>query len=421
MAHSIGSPYTLYSVVDVDKPFTSFSDNYYVSEPYNPPYTPVISSMFHGSFPCYYVDDDGYYYIEEEDFLMKKPKIVEDPKPDENKTEEVENKAENVDSTNKKMTLFQAVMIVVLFMRWGRRNSTRLIKKHEARKQLLLYLDLMNTKIKKDDLKMEKKKKKMEAKIKKEEEDMEVKWKDKRAAIRQKIAKNPSKDILPGIGPFYDHDKILLDKKLDIIDMNYEKCKFNKKKRWKAMRESYRKELNKLQKKQDERKMKKCVRMFWFEEKWNFGPTTVRGFLKQKRRKCDLQEMYCTTNEKLKERKEGKDETEGAEEVGGSEKEEEEELDVDKDSYDDKDDDDDDDESADDSLTEEESEVDETENDDDEEEEEEEAEEEEVDDDSDEEDDDEDEEDDEGDTEEEDKQDDTDEDDDGYYENYDYY
>ncbi|ANQ10770.1 Uncharacterized protein PCOAH_00048110 [Plasmodium coatneyi] len=336
MAYSMGSPYSPYSMVGMDKPFSSLGENYYVSEPYSRPPTPVIGNMFHGSFPSYYADDadddddydDGDYYFfcnGEEDFLTEESYLGQNPIPDENKTEEVENKTGEVENKtgdvenkteeaenktgeaenktgnlvrrNNKLNFYQAAMVIVILMRWARNNSTRLVRKHEARMKLLRYLDKMNERIKKDDLKMEKKRKKMEAKIKKEEEDMEVKWKEKRAAIRHKIAKNPSKDTLPGIGPFYDRDKSLLEKKLDIIDLNYQKDKYNKKKRWKAMREAHRKEVNKLQKIQDERKMRKCVRMFWFEKRWNFGPTTVRAYLKPKHKKVDEDKML----DKLKE------------------------------------------------------------------------------------------------------------------------
>ncbi|KMZ91877.1 hypothetical protein PVMG_04436 [Plasmodium vivax Mauritania I] len=107
MAHSAGFPYSLYSGVDVSKPFSSLNEPHYVSEPYYPP-TPIISNMFHGSFPSYYVDDDD----DVEDFLRKESKVGQEPKPDENKKEEVDN-------TNKMLNLFQVVMIIVLLLRLG--------------------------------------------------------------------------------------------------------------------------------------------------------------------------------------------------------------------------------------------------------------------------------------------------------------
>ncbi|ANQ10272.1 Uncharacterized protein PCOAH_00045610 [Plasmodium coatneyi] len=292
MAHSMGSPYSPYFVVDVDKPFSSITEKYYVSEPYNPPHTSVISGTSHGRFPSYYVDGEDYFYNGEEDFLMKEPEISQDPKPDENKTEEVENKAKIVESTNKGLTFFQAVMIIVFLMRWARNNSTRQLRKHEARKKLLRYLDKVNENIKKDDLKMERKLKRMEEKIKKEEEEMELKWKEKRRKIRDKIAKNPSKDTLPGIGPFYDKDKSLLDKKLDIVDSKYQKYKYNKKRRWNLMRAAYHEALEQLQYKQEARKVDRCIEMFLFEAKWNFGTKSFKKYMQQRQKQYYLDKVF---------------------------------------------------------------------------------------------------------------------------------
>ncbi|ANQ07168.1 Uncharacterized protein PCOAH_00015370 [Plasmodium coatneyi] len=413
MAHSIGTPYTLYSVVDVDKPYGTRKEKYYVSEPY-PPHPSVISGMYHGRFPSYYVDGDGYFYNGEEDFLMKKPKIGEDPKPDENKTGEVENKAESVESTNNGLTFFQAVMIIVLLMRLGRKRCTRLRRKHWARKELIKYLDKVNEKIKKDDLKMEDKLKKLEKKIKTEEKKMEVKWKEKRTKARDKIAKKPSKDTLPGVGPFYDKDKRLLDKKLDIVGFNYDKYKYNKKRRWNSMKATYHKKLKKVQDKQEKRKRMKCRRMFLFERRWNFGPKTMKKYLQQKQQECDLDKMHYTMKEILE--KEEEEEKAAEEEVAEGAKEKEKKGEEDDDDNEDEEEDDDDDDDYDDEY-----------NDNDEDEEEELDDDEEMDDEEEEdyEDDNEDEydEDDEGDVEEEDMQnnEDDEEDDDGYYENSDDY
>ncbi|CAA9986111.1 hypothetical protein PKNA1_C2_0102700 [Plasmodium knowlesi strain H] len=363
MAYHTGSPYSLYSMMDVNSPLSSFGENYYVSEPYHPPHTPVISNMFHGSFPSYYEDDDDDYY-NEEDFLMEESEISRHLKSDENKTGNVENKTEKIENKtgnvenktgkvenktgnvenktgnvanktgkvenktgnvenktgnvanktgevenktgnvenkaekveneeksisnrNSKLTLFQAVMIMVLVMRLGRKRCKRLRKKHEARKKLLKFLDKVNERIKKDDLKMENKLKRLKVKIQKERTNMEKKWNDKRKRVRDEVALKPSKEKLPGIGPFYDENKRLLDRKLDIVDMNYEKYKYNKEKEWNAMKARYHKNLKKVHDRQQKRKRLKCRRMFLFERRWNFGPKTMHKFLKQRGQKVE--------------------------------------------------------------------------------------------------------------------------------------
>ncbi|CAA9989592.1 conserved Plasmodium protein, unknown function [Plasmodium knowlesi strain H] len=381
MAYHTGSPYSLYSVMDVNRPFSSFGESSYVSEPYHPPHAPVISNMFHGSYPsyyeedgddddgCYYNEDDGYYYNDhddyyynEEDFPMEESEISGHLKSDENKTGgiqnktenvenktgkvenktgkvenktgkvenktgkvenktgkvenktgkvenktgkvenktgkvenktgKVENKSEGVENTNNMLTLFQAVMIIVHLMRLARRNSTRLMKKHEARKELLKRLDEINRKIKEDDLNMQKRLEELKKEIKDEEEKMEMKWEGKRAEARNELALMRSKDKLPGVGPVYDKDKRLLDRTLDAINMDYEKYKLKKKKRWNSMRARYHKDLARLQFRQQQRKLQRCIAMFFFEEKWNFGPKELQKYMMLRLRRNILDEAY---------------------------------------------------------------------------------------------------------------------------------
>ncbi|KJP85662.1 hypothetical protein AK88_04693 [Plasmodium fragile] len=284
MTQSTNAPLTLYSRVEVDKPFSTLSEKYYVSQPYNP-HIPILGNIHRGSFPSYGIDNYDYY--NGENFHSKRIKVNQDPKPEVAKTEQVENNAEKLGTTNNMLSLFQVVMIIVLLMRLGRNVSTRLRRKHEERKKLLKFLDNENKKIRIDDKLMAEKLKKLEHKIQKEEEEMEVKWKEIRAKLKAKIKKNPSKNRLPGIGPYYDKDKMRLDRKMDAVNINYEKYKLKKEKRWHAMKAAYHKKLNKMHDKQSKRKRRKCKQMFLFERKWNFGPRTMKEYLKLKEEECN--------------------------------------------------------------------------------------------------------------------------------------
>ncbi|GAB66316.1 hypothetical protein PCYB_091020 [Plasmodium cynomolgi strain B] len=351
MAHSTGSQYSLHSLTDDNKSYSSSLEQPYVSEPDYPTH-PIISDMFYGTFPSYYIDDEDDEDDDREYFLRKESKIGQDPKPDENetdnvenkteeienKTAEVENKTEEVGNPNKMLTFFQVVMIIVLLLRLGRKRCVRLRRKHEARKHLLKYLDKVNTKIKKDDSKMQNKLKKMEAKIKREENQMEEKWKKRTQRTKDKISKKPAKVTLPGIGPYYDKDKVLMDKKMDSLDVHYERDKYRKKRRWGIMKSNYHNDLKEMQDKQERRKLKKCQKMYKFEKEWNFGPKTMKRYLKQKEREYDYATNYGR-NEQLKreEEKKAKYEAKGAEageEEDDDENDEEEEEEADRENED---------------------------------------------------------------------------------------
>ncbi|KJP85872.1 hypothetical protein AK88_04520 [Plasmodium fragile] len=279
MSHSTNAPLTLYSRVEVDKPFSTLSEKCYVSKPYNP-HIPRVGSIHRGGFPSYYVENE--HYNNGDSSLRNESTIAQDPKPEVAKTEQVENNAEKLGTTNNMLSLFQVVMILVFLMRLGRNVSTRLIKKHEARKELLKYLDNENKKIKVDDIIIENKLKKLQQKINNEKKEMQEKWKNEREKLMAELAKIRCKNPMPGIGPYYDKDKMRLERKLNRLNMNYEKDKYKKKKRWYAMKAAYHKKLMKVRELQERRKRFKCERMFLFEKTWNFGPQSMAAFMQMK-------------------------------------------------------------------------------------------------------------------------------------------
>ncbi|KJP86839.1 hypothetical protein AK88_03548 [Plasmodium fragile] len=279
MSHSTDVPLTLYTRVEIEKPLRTPNQNYYVSKPHNP-HMPRVGNSHRGRFPSYYVENE--HYNNGESSHRMESKIAQNPKPEVVKTEKVDHSANKLGTTNNMLSFFQAVMIIVLLMRLGRNTSERLRKKHEARKKLLKFLDNENKKIRIDDKLMAEKCKKLEEKIKKEEEKMELKWKEIRAKLKLKMKTKPSKNHFPGIGPFYDKDKRRLDRRMNAVDIKYEKYKLKKKKRWCAMKAAYHKKLRKLQRKQENRKQRKCKRMFVFERDWNFGPSSIKKYINQR-------------------------------------------------------------------------------------------------------------------------------------------
>ncbi|KJP84766.1 hypothetical protein AK88_05603 [Plasmodium fragile] len=339
MSHSTDVPLTLYTRVEIEKPLRTPNQNYYVSKPHNP-HMPRVGNSHRGRFPSYYVENE--HYNNGESSHRMESKIAQNPKPEVVKTEKVDHSANKLGTTNNMLSFFQAVMIIVLLMRLGRNTSERLRKKHEARKKLLKFLAIENRKIELEDNWMADKWKKLERTIEWEKKKMEEKWKNERAKVKAELAEVTWKNPMPGIGPYYDKNKMHVDQKMHRLNMNYEKDKYKKKRRWCSMKAAYYKELKNILHNQETRKKRKCKQMFLFERKWNFGPSTIDEYLEQKQKDYHTANLYYKQSQllgkKAEEEKaaaEAKAAEEAKEKEAAKKKEKEEEDDEEYEYYDD--------------------------------------------------------------------------------------
>ncbi|SBS85054.1 conserved Plasmodium protein, unknown function [Plasmodium malariae] len=180
------------------------------------------------------------------------------------------------------LTLYGLMMFIVFLMRLGRASSKRLRKKFKARRDLLGWLDILNYKINRHDKRMMADLQILETKINMEEERMEKKFDKKRFDAKNRALCKLGDDPAPCIGPRYDRRGILLEKKLNKIDLEYERYRMKKIRRWNKMKEKFHKKLKKVQKKQEKRRLKKCRKMHKFERKWNGAPHSFKAYIRLK-------------------------------------------------------------------------------------------------------------------------------------------
>ncbi|SBT34791.1 hypothetical protein POVWA2_023970 [Plasmodium ovale wallikeri] len=295
MNYGLSPSYSLYSTFSVSKPFTTIIEQTYVPDSTYCPEEVLYHRRYRPSHLDFSDDEDYDYYDDEEyddDYEYEDDEVEEEVEDDSVKEEDDSNNLHEVtteesemvveEAPRKKMTLFQIAVVIILVLRLGRKRSQRMKEKHEARKALLKYLDVVNSKIKEDDKKMKEKLSKLEEQIRKEESEMEKKWEEKKAKTIEKTSKSQKGEELSIIGPHYNKEQNRIDKKMTDLDIEYEKDKCAKKVKWNNMKKKYHKELENLQSKQDKRKLKKCHKIYEFEKKWNQGPKTVKEYIKQR-------------------------------------------------------------------------------------------------------------------------------------------